>query len=164
VERRNLANPRSQLWSTYYLRRRRKLLKQVTRVNCPRRCKNREILRDSPISQLRSRSVVTTMGDASTSEVGTLGREGVTSGPASLRRIARSNQGLYADRCHRCRMEFGVLQRLFMSTRRCAEGSARYNRCRAYANGKSINAFKVPRSFSSVLACLSSDLCIQNLM
>src|SRR5579859_1337208 len=95
---------------------RRKLLKQATRINVPIRTSLYEP-GDSPqfAHFLTSgiASVVTTMGDGSTSEVGTVGREGVPQGVHLL--------GL-ADVPTRCcmqisgtamRIEFPVLERFF---------------------------------------------------
>ena len=62
---------------------RRKLLKQVTRVNVPTRTSLYEPGDPPKFAHFLTSgiaSVVTTMGDGSTSEVGTLGREGVPQG------------------------------------------------------------------------------------
>jgi CRP-like cAMP-binding protein len=95
-----------------------KLLKQVTRVNIPIRTSLYEP-GDSPkfAHFLTSgiASVVTIMGDGSTTEVGTLGREGVPQGLHLLGEL------LVPTRCFMqiggtgLRMEFGVLQRLFLA-------------------------------------------------
>jgi CRP-like cAMP-binding protein len=97
---------------------RRNLLKLVTRVNVPIRTSLYEP-GDSPkfAHFLTSgiASVVTTMGDGGTSEVGTLGREGV---PQALHLLGELH---VPTRCFMqiggtgLRMEFGVLQRLFLA-------------------------------------------------
>jgi CRP-like cAMP-binding protein len=95
---------------------RRKLLKQVTRVNVPIRTSLYES-GDSPkfAHFLTSgvASVVTTMGDGSTSEVGTLGREGVPQGLHLLGELRVPTRCFMQIGGTSLRMEFGVLQRLF---------------------------------------------------
>jgi hypothetical protein len=95
---------------------RRKLLKQVTRVNVPIRTSLYEP-GDSPrfahFITSGIASVVTTMGDGSTTGVGTLGREGV---PQALHLLGASH---FPTRCFMqiggtsLRLEFAVLERLF---------------------------------------------------
>jgi CRP-like cAMP-binding protein len=95
---------------------RRKLLKQVTRVNVPIRTSLYEPGDPPKFAHFLTSgiaSVVTTMGDGSTTEVGTMGREGV---PQALHLLGESH---FPTRCFMqiggtcLRMEFGVLQRLF---------------------------------------------------
>jgi CRP-like cAMP-binding protein len=95
---------------------RRRLLKQVTRVNVPTRTSLYEpgdAPRFAHFLTSGIASVVTTMGDGSTTEVGTLGREGV---PQALHLLGELH---VPTRCFMqiggtgLRMEFGVLQRLF---------------------------------------------------
>jgi CRP-like cAMP-binding protein len=95
-----------------------KLLKQVTRVNIPIRTSLYEP-GDSPkfAHFLTSgiASVVTTMGDGSTTEVGTLGREGVPQGLHLLGELHVPTRCFMQIGGTGLRMEFGVLQRLFLA-------------------------------------------------
>jgi CRP-like cAMP-binding protein len=95
---------------------RRKLLKQVTRVNIPIRTSLYEPGDPPKFAHFLTSgiaSVVTTMGDGSTSEVGTLGREGV---PQALHLLGGFP---VPTRCFMqiggtgLRLEFDVLQRIF---------------------------------------------------
>jgi CRP-like cAMP-binding protein len=97
---------------------RRKLLKQVTRVDLPVRTSLYEPGVSPKFAHFLTSgiaSVVTTMGDGSTSDVGTLGREGV---PQALHLLGELH---VPTRCFMqiggtgLRMEFGVLQRLFLA-------------------------------------------------
>jgi CRP-like cAMP-binding protein len=96
----------------------RKLLKQVTRVNVPMRTSLYEP-GDSPkfAHFLTSgiASVVTTMGDGSTSEVGTLGREGVPQALYLLGGLPVPTRCFMQIGGTALRMEFNVLQRLFQT-------------------------------------------------
>ena len=94
----------------------RKLLRQVSRVNVPIRTSLYEPGDPPKFAHFLTSgiaSVVTTMGDGSTSEVGTLGREGV---PQAFHLLGELH---FPTRCFMqiggtsLRMEFGVLQRLF---------------------------------------------------
>lgn len=94
----------------------RKLLKQVTRVNVPIRTSLYEPGDAPKFAHFLTSgiaSVVSTMADGSTTEVGTLGREGV---PQALHLLGQLH---VPTRCFMqiggtsLRMEFGVLQRLF---------------------------------------------------
>src|ERR1700721_590383 len=96
----------------------RKLLKQVTRVNVPIRTSLYEPGDAPKFAHFLTSgiaSVVSTMADGSTTEVGTLGREGV---PQALHLLGSLH---VPTRCFmqiggtRLRMEFGVLQRPFDS-------------------------------------------------
>jgi CRP-like cAMP-binding protein len=96
----------------------RKLLKQVTRVNIPMRTSLYEPGDPPKFAHFLTSgiaSVVTTMGDGSTSEVGTLGREGV---PQALHLLGNFH---VPTRCFMqiggtgLRMDFDVLQRLFQT-------------------------------------------------
>ena len=95
---------------------RRKLLRQVTRVNVPLRTSLYEP-RDRPkfAHFLTSgiASIVTTMEDGSTSEVGTLGREGVPQALHLLGELRVPTRCFMQISGTGLRVEFGVLQRLF---------------------------------------------------
>jgi hypothetical protein len=98
---------------------RRKLLKQVTRVDVPIRTSLYEPGDPPRFAHFLTSgiaSVVTTMGDGSTSEVGYLGREGY------LRAcISGVNCVFQPGASCRLRTEFSVLERLFQLTTRCAK-------------------------------------------
>jgi CRP-like cAMP-binding protein len=95
---------------------RRKLLRQVTRVNVPLRTSLYEP-RDPPkfAHFLTSgiASIVTTMVDGSTSEVGTLGREGVPQALHLLGELRVPTRCFMQISGTGLRIEFDVLQRLF---------------------------------------------------
>jgi CRP-like cAMP-binding protein len=96
----------------------RKLFKQATRVNIPLRASLYEP-GDSPkfAHFLTSgiASVVTTMGDGSTSEVGTLGREGVPQGLHLLGEMHVPTRCFMQISGTGLRIEFDVLQRFFLA-------------------------------------------------
>jgi CRP-like cAMP-binding protein len=96
----------------------RKLLRQVSRVNVPIRTSLYEPGDPPKFAHFLTSgiaSVVTTMGDGSTSEVGTLGREGV---PQGLHLVGEMH---VPTRCFMqiggtgLRIEFDVLRRLFLA-------------------------------------------------
>ena len=97
---------------------RRKLFKQATRVNIPIRTSLYEP-GDSPkfAHFLTSgiASVVTTMGDGSTCEVGTLGREGVPQGLHLLGAMHVPTRCFMQIGGTGLRIEFDVLQRFFLA-------------------------------------------------
>jgi hypothetical protein len=95
---------------------RRKLLKQVTRVNVPTRTSLYEPGDPPKFAHFLTpgiASVVTTMGDGSTSEVGTLGREGVPQALHLLGELRVPTRCFMQISGTGLRVEFGVLQRLF---------------------------------------------------
>jgi CRP-like cAMP-binding protein len=97
---------------------RQKLLKDVRRVNLPVGTSLYEPL-DIPkyVHFLTSgiASVVTTMADGSTSEVGTLGREGAPQGLHLLGELGVPTRCFMQIGGTCLRMDFGILQRLFQS-------------------------------------------------
>ncbi len=97
---------------------RRKLLKQLRRVNLPIRASLYEPGDPPKFAHFLTSgiaSVVTTMGDGSTSEVGTLGREGVPQGLHLLGELRIPTRCFMQIGGTALRAEFGVLQRLFDS-------------------------------------------------
>ncbi len=97
---------------------RQKVLKQVTRVNLPIRTSLYEPMDRPKYAHFLTSgiaSVVTTMGDGSTSEVGTLGREGVPQGLHLLGRLPVSTRCFMQISGSGLRMEFCVLERLFQT-------------------------------------------------
>jgi CRP-like cAMP-binding protein len=97
---------------------RRKLLKQVTRVNVPIRTSLYEPGDQPKFAHFLTSgiaSVVTTMGDGGTSEVETLGREGVAQGLHLLGEFHVPTRCFMQIGGTSLRMEFGVLQRLFQT-------------------------------------------------
>jgi CRP-like cAMP-binding protein len=95
---------------------RRKLLKQVIRVNVPIRTSLYEPGDPPRFAHFLTSgiaSVVTTMGDGSTTEVGTVGREGVPQGLHLLGEFHLPTRCFMQIAGTSFRMEFGVLQRLF---------------------------------------------------
>jgi CRP-like cAMP-binding protein len=94
----------------------RKLLKQVSRVNVPIRTslyEPEDLPKCAHFLTSGVASVVTTMGDGSTSEVGTLGREGVPQGLHLLGELHVPTGCFMQIGGTGLRIEFGVLQRLF---------------------------------------------------
>src|ERR1700691_808186 len=97
---------------------RRKLLKQVTRINVPIRTSLYEPGDPPRFAHFLTSgiaSVVTTMGDGSTSEVGTLGREGVPQGLHLLGELRVPTRGLMQIGGTSLRTEFSVLERFFQA-------------------------------------------------
>jgi CRP-like cAMP-binding protein len=97
---------------------RRKLLKQVTRVSVPIRTSLYEPGDPPKFAHFLTSgiaSVVTTMGDGSTSEVGTLGREGIPQGLHLLGEFPVPTRCFMQIGGTSLRMEFGGLQRLFQA-------------------------------------------------
>jgi CRP-like cAMP-binding protein len=97
---------------------RRKLLKQVTRVNVPIRTSLYEPGDPPRFAHFLTSgiaSVVTTMGDGSTSEVGTLGREGVPQGLHLLGELRVPTRCFMQIGGTSLRTEFSVLERLFQA-------------------------------------------------
>jgi CRP-like cAMP-binding protein len=95
---------------------RRKLLKQVTRVNVPIRTSLYEPGDPPKFAHFLTSgiaSVVTTMAGGSNSEVGTLGREGVPQGLHLLGELHIPTRCFMQIAGTSLRMEFGSLQRLF---------------------------------------------------
>jgi CRP-like cAMP-binding protein len=95
---------------------RRKLLKQVTRVNIPFRASLYEPGNPPRFAHFLTSgvaSVVTTMGDGSTAEVGTLGREGVPQALHLLGELHIPTKCFMQISGTGLRIEFDVLQRLF---------------------------------------------------
>ena len=97
---------------------RRELLRQVTRVNVPIRTSLYEPGDPPKFAHFLTSgvaSVVTTMGDGSTIEVGTLGREGVPQALHLLGELRVPTRCFMQIGGTSLRIEFGVLQRLFYS-------------------------------------------------
>jgi CRP-like cAMP-binding protein len=95
---------------------RRKLLKQVTRVNVPIRTSLYEPGDAPKFAHFLTSgiaSVVSTMSDGSTTEVGTLGREGVPQALHLLGELQVPTRCFMQISGTSLRMEFGVLRRLF---------------------------------------------------
>jgi CRP-like cAMP-binding protein len=95
---------------------RRKLLKQITRINVPVGMSLYEPGDPPKFAHFLTSgiaSVVITMGDESSSEVGTLGREGVPQALHLLGELQIPSRCFMQIAGTGLRMEFGVLQRLF---------------------------------------------------
>src|ERR1700761_1584997 len=93
-------------------------MKQAIRVNLPLRASLYEPLSRPKYAHFLTSgiaSVVTTMGDGSTSEVGTLGREGVPQGLHLLGGLQVPTKCFMQIGGTGLRMEFAALQRLFFA-------------------------------------------------
>lgn len=110
----------------------RKLLKQLTRVNVPIETSLYEPGDPPKFAHFLTSgiaSVVTTMEDGSTLEVGTLGREGIAQGLHLLGELPVPSRCFMQIAGTALRMEFSVLQRLFQAdegVRRVALAYAQY--------------------------------------
>jgi CRP-like cAMP-binding protein len=97
---------------------RQKVMKHVIRVNLPIRTSLYEPMDRPKFAHFLTSgiaSVVTTMGDGSTSEVGTLGREGVPQGIHLLGTLPVSTRCFMQISGSGLRLEFCVLERLFQT-------------------------------------------------
>jgi CRP-like cAMP-binding protein len=117
VEDRKLAYPLSNvLLDALPPDSRQKVLKQVSRVNLPIRTSLYEPMDRPKYAHFLTSgiaSVVTAMGDGNTSEVGTLGREGVPQGLHLLGTLPVFTRCFMQISGSGLRMEFCVLERLF---------------------------------------------------